>query len=174
MKRYFYLDKDNAQHGPCTKAELHTAGVTAQTYVWFAGMKEWEEAGSVDELKSLFETQQPTPPAFEPQRHHHQASPMDIDERLRYARPASGLIWAILATIFCCLPCGVVAIVYAARVEYLWDIGNYERAMSAAKNARNWTLVSVFSSVILWILYMILVMTLTITPMWFMQHGYWS
>ena len=48
------------------------------------------------------------------------------------------LVWAILATIFCCLPFGVVAIVYAAQVNSALAAGNYELAVRNAENARKW------------------------------------
>jgi hypothetical protein len=48
------------------------------------------------------------------------------------------LVWAILATIFCCLPFGVVAIVYAAQVNSALLAGNYELAVSNAEAARKW------------------------------------
>ncbi|MBO7197759.1 MAG: CD225/dispanin family protein, partial [Tidjanibacter sp.] len=34
--------------------------------------------------------------------------------------PSSNLIWGILTTIFCCLPFGIVSIVFASRVDSLW------------------------------------------------------
>ena len=34
--------------------------------------------------------------------------------------PDSNLVWAILCTVLCCLPLGIVAIVKAASVEKLW------------------------------------------------------
>ncbi len=52
------------------------------------------------------------------------------------------LVWAILATIFCCMPFGVVAIVYAAQVNSALMAGNLELAVSHAENARKWCWVS--------------------------------
>ena len=52
------------------------------------------------------------------------------------------LVWAILATIFCCLPTGIVAIVYAAQVNGLIDAGNYHGAIRASRNAKTWAIVS--------------------------------
>jgi hypothetical protein len=48
------------------------------------------------------------------------------------------LVEAILVTLFCCMPFGVVAIVYAAQVNTLLEQGNYEAALSASKNAEKW------------------------------------
>lgn len=52
--------------------------------------------------------------------------------------PPNYLVWAILATIFCCLPLGVVSIVYAAQVNSKWHAGDTEGAWLASKNARLW------------------------------------
>jgi len=56
--------------------------------------------------------------------------------------PPNYLVWAILSTLFCCLPFGVVAIVYAAQVEGKWFRGDYEGSLQASKNARVWCWVS--------------------------------
>ncbi len=53
-------------------------------------------------------------------------------------RPNSYLVWAILATILCCLPFGIVSIVYAAKVDRLWAEGDYQAAYNAASNAKLW------------------------------------
>ena len=38
------------------------------------------------------------------------------------------LVWAIAVTIFCCLPAGMVAIVYAAQVNGMLDAGDLSRS----------------------------------------------
>ena len=45
---------------------------------------------------------------------------------------------AILATIFCCLPFGIAAIIYAARVSTLVAAGDLEGAGNASDKARAW------------------------------------
>ena len=59
-----------------------------------------------------------------------------------HQKPDNFLVWAILATILCCLPGGIVAIVYANKVDTAWNAGNYQEAEEAAKNARMWTFIS--------------------------------
>jgi ABC-type Fe3+ transport system permease subunit len=54
----------------------------------------------------------------------------------------SYLAQAILATLFCCLPFGIVAIVYAAQVDGKWGAGDYEGAIDASNKARTWCWVS--------------------------------
>lgn len=52
------------------------------------------------------------------------------------------LAQAILVTLFCCLPFGVVAIVYAAQVNGKLSAGAIQEATEASKNARTWCWVS--------------------------------
>jgi hypothetical protein len=54
----------------------------------------------------------------------------------------SYLAHAILATLFCCLPFGIVAIVYAAQVNGKLAIGDYAGAVEASENAKKWCWVS--------------------------------
>ena len=49
---------------------------------------------------------------------------------------ANHLVWAILVTLFCCLPLGIVAIVYAAKVDSLAAAGQYAQAQEAADKAK--------------------------------------
>ncbi|WP_030176643.1 CD225/dispanin family protein [Spirillospora albida] len=56
--------------------------------------------------------------------------------------PPNNLVWAILTTLFCCLPAGVVSIVFAAQVNSKWQSGDHAGAISASKNAKTWAIVS--------------------------------
>jgi len=49
---------------------------------------------------------------------------------------------AILTTLFCCLPLGIVAIVFAAQVGGKLRAGDYDGAMNASKKAKIWCWIS--------------------------------
>jgi len=68
-------------------------------------------------------------------------------------RPESNLVWAILVTIFCCLPFGIVAIVYAAQVDAMLNSGDYEGACESSEKARNWCIASMVCGIIWAIFY---------------------
>jgi len=51
------------------------------------------------------------------------------------SRPDSNLLWAILSTLFCCLPLGIVSIIYAAKVDSLYGSGDYDGANEASDKA---------------------------------------
>ncbi len=48
------------------------------------------------------------------------------------------LVWSILATVLCCLPAGVVSIVYAAQVNSKLQTGDVAGAVQSSKNAKLW------------------------------------
>jgi len=52
------------------------------------------------------------------------------------------LVFAILATIFCCLPAGIPAIVYAAQVNAKLQAGDVAGAQAASNNAKLWCMIS--------------------------------
>jgi len=56
--------------------------------------------------------------------------------------PANHLVWSILATILCCLPFGIVAIVYSSKVEPRYLAGDIVGAQQAASNAKLWCWIS--------------------------------
>lgn len=65
----------------------------------------------------------------------------------------NNLVWAILATLFCCLPTGIVSIIHAAKVDGLAAAGNLAEAQAAADNAKKWAWYSVAG----WVLQIVLV-----------------
>lgn len=51
-------------------------------------------------------------------------------------RPASYLGWAIASTILCCLPLGVLAIIFSASVNSKFERGDEEGALKASERAQ--------------------------------------
>lgn len=156
MNAYFYIDKNNAQRGPVAGERLLEFGVTPETPVWCEGMADWMPAETVDELKPLFQQQ---PPQFGQQQYRYQ-QPYNQNRQYGYnpqqpvpEKPDSWLAWSILCTIMCCLPLGVVGIVYAAQVDSLWNQGKFAEAMKSAKKAKTFTLIGVISAAVFLLIY---------------------
>ncbi|MEO5361699.1 MAG: CD225/dispanin family protein [Nitrospirota bacterium] len=55
------------------------------------------------------------------------------------------LVWSILTTLFCCLPVGIVAIVFSAQVNTKVKVGDIAGARDSAKKAKMWCWISVAS-----------------------------
>lgn len=75
------------------------------------------------------------------------------------AQPNNNLVWAILVTIFCCLPLGIVSIVKAAQVSGLWAQGRYAEANQAAQDAKKWAMWGAIIGVIGIVIYLIIAVT---------------
>ena len=58
------------------------------------------------------------------------------------ARVPNYLVQAVLMTIFCCLPFGIVSIVYAAQVNGRIASGDVQGAMQSSERAKLWAWVS--------------------------------
>ncbi|MBV7440815.1 CD225/dispanin family protein [Weeksellaceae bacterium TAE3-ERU29] len=56
--------------------------------------------------------------------------------------PPNYMVWAILSTIFCCMPLGIVSIIKASEVNSKWMIGDKTGAKSASEQAKKWAVIS--------------------------------
>ncbi len=52
--------------------------------------------------------------------------------------PKTWMAESIIATLFCCLPFGIVGIINAAKVSSFFAQGNYEAAQQASLDAGKW------------------------------------
>ena len=69
------------------------------------------------------------------------------------------LILSIISTLCCCLPFGVVGIVFSAKINSAMMAGNLEEAQNNAKMARIWIIVSFAIGILTWLIYMVLIVT---------------
>jgi hypothetical protein len=75
------------------------------------------------------------------------------------------LVQSILVTLFCCLPFGIVAIIYAAQVNTKLQAGDYDGAAQASKMAKTWCWASFGAGLAFTILYGLLVVVASLgTP----------
>ena len=68
----------------------------------------------------------------------------------------SNLVWAILSTLCCCLPLGIVSIVYASKVEGYVIAGDIEKAKENSKKAAMWAWISFGGGILIVIISVIL------------------
>ncbi len=77
--------------------------------------------------------------------------------------PDNQLVPAILTTLFCCLPFGIVSIVKAAQVNSQWNSGQYDAARQSAADAKKWWRVSAIVGVVVVVLYFLFAVVLGTT-----------
>ena len=76
--------------------------------------------------------------------------------------PDNNLVWAILSTVLCCLPLGIVSIIKSTSVNTLWAQGQYDEARKAADDAKKFAMWSAGAALVVWVLYIIFIVVLGI------------
>ena len=62
--------------------------------------------------------------------------------------PPTNLAWAVISTVLCCLPAGIVAIVYALKVTNKYREGDIEGAKRASETGAWWCIASIVLGII--------------------------
>lgn len=57
-------------------------------------------------------------------------------------KPDNYMVWAILSTLFCCLPLGIASILSASKVNQLYRAGNYQEAQKSSDMAKKLAIIS--------------------------------
>jgi len=74
--------------------------------------------------------------------------------------PQNNLVLAILATVLCCLPGGIYAIIQANKVNTLWAQGDQAGAHKAAADAKKWSIISAVAAAVLVLAYILFAVVL--------------
>lgn len=70
------------------------------------------------------------------------------------------LVWAILTTLFCCLPLGIVSIVKAAEVNGKLAAGDIDGARASSDGAKKWAIWAACSTLVLIAAYVLFIVFL--------------
>lgn len=64
-------------------------------------------------------------------------------------KPDNNMVLAIITTICCCLPLGIVGIVKASQVNSLYMSGNYDAAVATANDAKKWSMIGLIIGLVI-------------------------
>ena len=142
----WYYSKNGMQLGPLSTEELSGKArggeVSPSDLVWKEGMPDWKPLAQVPEFQSTGGFSNPSPigmgsiPMQQPPMYPAGYAPGSVPNYL----------WqSIVVTVLCCLPFGVVSIVYAAKVDSLLIRGDIVGATAASKSAKNWAIAGLAS-----------------------------
>ena len=136
----WYYAKHGKQEGPVDEATLKgkvQSGEVAPTdLVWKEGMAEWKPAGGVPELAAA-----PVAPSAAAPVAGATAGPVVQQQQqvpVAHSPVPNYLVPAILVTVLCCVPFGIPAIVFAAKVDGLVSRGDIAGAQHASDQAKMW------------------------------------
>lgn len=163
---YYFIDSDGITQGPVTLNHFKENHINGHSWVWHEGLPQWVEAHTVPSLRSYMRSDLPISFSTKkgivdfgkeriktPNAAILTQSEMD---QLRSRIPKSWLIESILVTVFCCVPFGIVGIVYASRVATYWRKGFFAESLGAAKVAAFWVKLSVSITILIWVIYALL------------------
>ena len=142
MDKYYYVGSGNQACGPILPTEFMANGLTANSMVCRVGHQSWTRLGDIPELAAYIA---PTVPPITPTPPAANSLP-----------PDNNMVWAILSTVFCCLPIGIYAIIQASKVHDLWRSGYYDAAVKAANDARRWSFIGAVVSIVACAIYFVL------------------
>ncbi|MEG2317787.1 MAG: CD225/dispanin family protein [Rikenellaceae bacterium] len=138
---YYFIDVDGKNSMPVVRAYFKEHGINPMSWVWFDGLPEWVEARDVPSLEpylsntvkvSYANVEREDPYLKPPKPKLHNGSMPEAKT------PRSWLFEAIVVTILCFMPFGIVSIIYAARVKPLWKHLKYADAVESSLSALLW------------------------------------
>lgn len=77
-------------------------------------------------------------------------------EEQNVPKPDSNLVLAIICTVCCCLPFGIVGIIKASKVNDYYLMKQYDAARIAAEDAKKWSLIGIILGAVGSIIYIII------------------
>lgn len=144
----YWVIINNEKLGPLTAEELGQMEICSDTPVWRPGMADWQRAADLPELEALL-TRRSTPPPPVPQPRILYGStvpgaPAAADDyRHQTPMPPTYLVWSIIATVLCCIPCGIAAIYFSAQVSSRYEGGDLKGAEKCSERAQLWIILSI-------------------------------
>lgn len=139
----YYLAKDGNPTGPYSVEQLKMQNIVPDTLLWNESMPAWTRAGDIPELQiAIFGGAQPV--ADLPNGGYVPCDniPSATGFQPHPVCPKTWLVEAILVTLFCCLPFGIVAIVKASKVSSSFAAGDYIAADQNSRDAGKWVKIS--------------------------------
>jgi hypothetical protein len=135
----FLVSRNGQQLGPYTLDELrryYGQGRIADTdHAWCDGMPQW-----VPLTHLLRIAPSPVTPPRIPLDHAYRSQNRVEQTIVQHVivKPDSYMLSAVLVTLLCCLPFGIVSIVFASQVDTKFNAGDYAGAQDSSNKAKNW------------------------------------
>ena len=124
----YWINHNGVQSGPVDVDGIKEMGLTSAAYVWHEGLTDWVKITQLPELQGMYEMLE-QPATTEP-------------------CPPTNLVWAIITTVLCCIPSGIVAIFYALKVSNKYREGDIEGAKRASETGAWWCIASIILGII--------------------------
>ena len=155
---YKIIGADQKEYGPVSTEQLRQwiseGRVNGQTMVQLEGQHAWRMLSSVSELAPLISVRASAIHPAGAEQTGGEEVPLEA------AKVQTYLIPAIVITLCCCVPGGIVAIIYATQTSTKLQAGDVRGALEASNKAKTWCWVSGVVGIIIGIAYLILMRSL--------------
>jgi len=136
-----FVGKNDEKYGPFTidqvNESINKGEFSLEDLGWYEGLDEWRPLRNIEGIDPV-----PVPSAIGATVIPSSASSPPSNTATPSEEVPSHLVWGILATLCCCLPLGIVSIVYASKVEGFVAAGDIETAKEHSKKAAMWAWIS--------------------------------
>ena len=85
---------------------------------------------------------------YQPQPQYTQPQQQYAPQAAAEPCPPTNLVWAIISTVLCCIPTGIVAIIYALKVTNKYREGDIEGAKRASEVGAWWCIATIILGII--------------------------
>lgn len=120
--------------------------IASADLVWRAGMTDWRPAAEISDFESAGVVESAgivAPPGGSQIPQGGVPQPGQVPGApVAHAPISNYLVPAILVTVLCCVPFGIPAIIFAAKVDGLASRGDIAGALEASRKAKTWTWIS--------------------------------
>ncbi len=159
-----FVHLNGAQEGPYTLEQIKALPMAPDTPVWYQGLADWTPAAAAPVTAVLFtsggapeaQKEAPAPPpnpqanagnqqqaSYNAYGSHNARYAPGCSEWQNTTPPKSYLAWAIISTLCCCLPLGIVAIIFATQVNSKLAAGDFDGAKKASERAQLFIILSI-------------------------------
>lgn len=165
----YWINHNGVQTGPVDLDAIKEMNLTSSAYVWREGLGDWVKITQMPELQGFYEmvnvNAEPQPQqASEPKAdgeavtgQPYQPQQPQVNQQPQYAQPQApaepcpptNLVWAIISTVLCCIPTGIVAIIYALKVTNKYREGDIEGAKRASETGAWWCIATIILGIII-------------------------
>ena len=158
----YWINHNGVQSGPVDADGIKEMAITSRAYVWHPGLSDWVKITQIPELEGLYQVvDEPvtTGQPYQPQTNALEQQPVSAQpintqpvntqqDEATEPCPPTNLVWAIITTLLCCLPAGIVAIIYALKVTNKYREGDIEGAKRASETGAWWCIASIILGII--------------------------
>lgn len=159
----YWINQNGIQTGPHNMSQLQEMELSDKAYVWRAGMDDWKPITDLDELQHLLAptaapSAEPAEAAYapvippipqQPEPVQQAAQPVQVPPVPQEKCPPTNLVWAIISTILCCMPLGVIAIIYSVKVSQKYQQGDIEGAKHYSEVSAWWCIGTIIGGIVL-------------------------